>query len=98
MSDILRIFTGIFNYSDTIMKKLLLPLMLLPFMVSAQVFFEDFQTAAGFAAWTTYDVDAQTPNAAVNYVTDAWVHNELDPNDSVITSTSWYDPAGQSDD
>jgi hypothetical protein len=53
------------------------------------------------AGWTTINVDGRTPAASVAWVTDAWVVREdfiLDPTDAVAFSTSWYSPAGASND
>ena len=63
------------------------------------IFFEDFQ--AGIPSnFIIIDNDNKTPNAAVSYVTDAWVAHEDYTNaaDTCAISTSWYTPAGQSDD
>ncbi len=80
-------------------------------MTHAQlIYFEDFEgigagnvsvinTVTG-GPMTTYDVDGLTPNAAVSQFTDAWIAmDDFDfPGDTVGASTSWYTPAGQSDD
>ena len=62
---------------------------------------EDFQGAFP-SGWTTINNDGLTPDTNVNFITDAWVITpDLDAptsGDSVITSTSWYSPAGTSDD
>lgn len=72
---------------------------------NAQIIFsEDFENAAPGSAlpagWTTFNVDGNTPNATVAYVTDAWVNrSDLDTGlDSAAHSTSWYTPAGTSND
>ena len=71
---------------------------------SAQVWSENFNN--GFpAGWKLYNVDNLTPVTQTNYVTDAWVlrvkpdasGNPI-PGDSMIVSTSWYNPAGTAND
>ncbi len=57
---------------------------------------EDFQT--GFPVnWTIVDVDQHIPAAQVAEYTSAWIIKQDPDNtiDSVISSTSFYDPAGQ---
>jgi Cleaved Adhesin Domain. len=72
--------------------------------VKAQNWTENFN--AGFpSGWTLHNVDNLTPIAQYAYVTDAWViaqkqtaNNTPIPNDSVIVSTSWYNPSGTAND
>jgi len=63
--------------------------------------FEDFEGSFP-SGWTTINNDGLTPDSNVSFVNDAWVVTaDLDTptsGDSVITSTSWYDPTGTSDD
>lgn len=63
--------------------------------------FEDFEGAFP-SGWTLVNNDGLTPDSNVSFVNDAWVITaDLDDpgsGDSVITSTSWYSPAGTSDD
>jgi Cleaved Adhesin Domain len=61
---------------------------------------EDFELGAFRPGWSLIDVDGFTPDAAVSYVTDAWVVADvLDPGTNFgAYSTSWYAPAGQSND
>lgn len=96
------------------MKKILLGLALvLGASASAQVIYlEDFDGVPGPTAGGpgTYafpanmlkrNVDNLTPNAAVNYVNEAWERREdfvLAVPDSCAFSTSWYTPAGTSND
>ena len=86
------------------MKKFtyLFVLLFIPFMVDAQVYLEEDFNAGFPATWTTIDNDGLTPNANVAFMTDAWVSfDDLDSagvGDSVAISTSWYTPAGTSDD
>ena len=65
------------------------------------VLFEDFEGSFP-AGWSTINNDGLVPDPNVSFVNDAWVVSaDLDdPSgpDSVITSTSWYDPIGTSDD
>ena len=78
---------------------LLLALAALPIGASAQVFSEDFQNGIP-ASFTVIDNDGLTPAANVSFVTDGWVGraNPDDASDNSVVSTSWYDPAGASDD
>lgn len=69
--------------------------------VDAQVLFsEDFQSNQMPASFTITDVDGLPVHANVSQFTDAWIVADdfADPNDKCAMSTSWYDPAGQSDD
>ena len=61
------------------------------------IFSEDFQGGMP-ATWTLIDVDGLNPNYA--FMTDAWVsfENPDQAGDSVAASTSWYVPAGVSND
>jgi hypothetical protein len=60
---------------------------------------EDFEQAAFRPGWTVIDVDMQTPATNVEFVTDAWVvTNEYEGDNYGAYSTSWYAPAGASDD
>lgn len=65
----------------------------------AALFEDDFETGDLSAGWTLADVDGLTPNAMVAFVDAAWV--ALDDGsgaNTVAMSTSWYMPAGVSDD
>lgn len=62
----------------------------------AQTFFEDFTNGIP-AEFKLINNDGNTPNAAVEFVNDAWVSYE-DAGNGVALSTSWYSPAGTSDD
>jgi len=83
------------------------------FTAEAQVIFnETFDGISGPTAggagtytfpsgWTFANVDNRTPNAAVAYVNEAWERREdfsFNVADSCAFSTSWYSPAGASDD
>jgi hypothetical protein len=85
----------------------------LAFTADAQIIFqEDFDgiggpTAGGAgtytfpAGWFLRNVDNRTPASQVNYVNEAWERREDFANnvaDSCAFSTSWYTPAGASDD
>lgn len=85
----------------------------LAFTADAQIIFqEDFDgiggpTAGGAgtysfpAGWLKRNVDNRTPNTNVSYVNEAWERREDFANnvgDSCAFSTSWYTPAGASDD
>lgn len=96
------------------MKKitLLFLLSLFSHLSFSQVLFEDdFDgSGPGIAGWTLNNVDGLTPNVNVAEFTDAWIEVDRDasatmgPNyggpagDFAVASTSWYTPAGQSDD
>jgi hypothetical protein len=88
-------------------------LMLTGILSHAQVlFYEGFSgidgpTAGGAgtyafpSGWFLRDVDNQTPDSNVAYVNEAWERREdfaNNVNDSAAFSTSWYNPAGASDD
>jgi hypothetical protein len=70
--------------------------------VFSQVIFEDdFDgSGPGLAGWSLYNEDGNTPNTNVDQFTDAWIQADDFDNagDIVAQSTSWYTPAGQSDD
>jgi len=61
---------------------------------------EDFEGGALPMGWTVIDVDGHTPDMNVSFVDDAWVvADEFEPGMNFgAYSTSWYAPAGQSDD
>ncbi len=93
------------------MKKTLLiaSLLAIPFFGNAQVFQENFDGAGpGIAAWTLIDVDGLTHAAAVtDFDAGAWVRKNRGgatpnyggpDNDFAACSSSWYDPAGTSND
>jgi hypothetical protein len=61
---------------------------------------EGFELGAFRPGWSVIDVDGNTPNAAVSFVTDAFVVTdefEVGSNFGAY-STSWYMPAGTADD
>lgn len=78
----------------------------------SQILFEDdFDgSGPGIAGWTLNNVDGLTPNVNVAEFTDAWIEVDRDASaggganyggpagDFAVASTSWYTPAGQSDD
>lgn len=72
--------------------------------VNAQVVFqENFDAIAEGAMptnWTVFNVDGLTPNTEVAFVTNAWVCSlpATDYTTIAAWSTSWYTPAGASDD
>ena len=96
------------------MKKitLLLLLCLSAHLSFSQILFEDnFDgSGPGIAGWTVTNVDGLTPNANVAEFTDAWIEVDRDGSaggganyggpagDFAVASTSWYTPAGTSDD
>lgn len=81
-------------------------------LMFGQIYFEDdFDgSGPGIAGWTLNNVDGLTPNAAVSEFTDAWIEVDKDgtlsgggnyggpAGDFAVASTSWYTPAGTSDD
>lgn len=89
--------------TNTILSLLLL---FIAFGSNAQtIFSEDFNGANSLNGWTLFNIDARIPNTNVAYVTDAWVVREdfdtlaaSSVIDSAAASTSWYTPAGASDD
>ena len=68
----------------------------------SQIFSEDFENTNGAlpAGWTVINNDGLIPNTNVAQFTDAWIIAEDFDNgaDTVAMSTSWYTPAGTSDD
>lgn len=63
------------------------------------VLFEDFSDSEFESGWRVIDVDDQTPNKNVDFVTSAWVAStELTAGNPAAISTSWYDPVGTADD
>lgn len=86
------------------MKKKLLSvasLLLASYSFSQVLFSENFDGAASFpSGWVLHNVDGLTPAANVGYVNNAWV---IRPNSGTgqgnhAVSTSWYNPAGTSND
>ncbi len=90
-----------------IMKRILLISGLLLssfFPANAQIFQEDFNNNATLAGWTLHNVDGKTPSTAnPNYNaifgTSAWkvVTWNSDPGNPIVSTTSWFTPAGQAD-
>lgn len=93
------------------MKKITLLLILFAFQFSfSQVYFEDNFDGSGpglSGGYTIVDNDGQTPNSNVSFITNGW--NEIDrmgadgnfggpAGNEAAFSTSWYSPAGASDD
>lgn len=62
------------------------------------IFFEDFEGSSSLpAGWAVYDLDGKTPQNA--FITDGWVIGDfLGTGNNAAWSTSYYAPAGQSDD
>ena len=86
------------------MKKITLLLLLsLNFTFSQVIFQDDFDgSGPGIAGWSVYDQDGLIVNANVSQFTSAWIEAQdegvVAPADLVAQSTSWYTPAGTSDD
>lgn len=60
---------------------------------------EDFLAGVLPGGWLTMDVDALVPAEQVSFITSAWtVTDEFTKGDPAAYSTSFYDPAGTSDD
>ncbi|MFT6921163.1 MAG: hypothetical protein ACJA1C_000157 [Crocinitomicaceae bacterium] len=82
--------------------RLLLLFVLVAQLGFSQIFSEDFEGTGGVmpAGWTVINNDGLTPDANVSQFTDAWiVAPDFDnTTDTVVMSTSWYAPAGTSDD
>lgn len=84
------------------MKIFTLVCFLISFIGHTQIitFSDDFNN--GMSNWTLFNQDSLTPNASVSYVNAAFILTEdsdsTGMSDSCATSTSWYDPIGQSDD
>lgn len=89
-------------------KNLLIISLLFVGIAYGQVFQEDWDgNGPGIGSWTLIDVDGNTPDSHVSFVDNAWVvvdKNGDDGNfggpegDNAAISTSWYDPAGTSND
>jgi len=92
------------------MRKNLLGVVLatIPFLGYSQIFQENFDgNGPGIGAWTIIDVDGNTPAEDLADFTSAWIRKDRGgetPNyggpdgDYAAMSTSWYDPAGTSND
>lgn len=68
---------------------------------SQTIFSEDFDAGTALpSGWVVYNVDGLTPAANVNYVNNAWVGraNSVTLTGNHMVSTSWYNPAGTSND
>ncbi|MCX4246031.1 choice-of-anchor J domain-containing protein [Paraliomyxa miuraensis] len=62
-------------------------------------FSDDFQTGDLSAGWTLNNVDGLAPDPNVDFVNDAWVVADVfAAGEFEAISTSWYAPAGMSDD
>ncbi len=76
-------------------------LLLAGYSFSQVIFSENFDGAAALpAGWTLHNVDGLTPAANVAYVNNAWVvrANSATGAGNHAVSTSWYSPAGTSND
>ncbi|MFT4525006.1 MAG: PKD repeat protein, partial [Bacteroidia bacterium] len=84
--------TGLFVFALTLIGAI---------QTQAQVIFtEDFETGIP-GTWLTIDVDTLTPSASLPFsFTSAWIGaaDFSNATDTVAMSTSWYNPAGTSDD
>lgn len=92
------------------MKKQLLNVLLLglPVFGFSQIFQENFDgNGQGISAWTIIDSDGLTPAAEVNFITNGWNRIDRDGTEGdfggpagnyAAMSTSWYTPAGTSND
>lgn len=76
---------------------------LLPFVATqaigqTEIYNEDFQSGLP-ATYTLVDNDGFTPNAAVSQFANAWIEltDPNNPNDTIVGSTSYFEPVGQSD-
>ncbi|MCR9166496.1 MAG: choice-of-anchor J domain-containing protein [Nannocystaceae bacterium] len=70
------------------------------YQVPTFTFEEDFQGGVIPEAWTTWDIDGLTPAMEVAFVDEAWVVSDAvtGAGDFWAVATSWYSPAGTSDD
>lgn len=68
------------------------------FVVPTFTFQEDFQGGALPAGWAVWDVDGLTPAMGVDFVDAAWVIDQAEMGEFWAFATSWYSPAGASDD
>ncbi|MCU7616727.1 choice-of-anchor J domain-containing protein [Chryseobacterium sp. PBS4-4] len=82
------------------MKKVLSSLLLTASAIAfGQVFSAGFETNYGpITNWTLYNVDGLTPNSTVSFVNAAWVSSAEEVGNNVAMSTSYYTPAGISND
>ncbi|WP_426474456.1 choice-of-anchor J domain-containing protein [Chryseobacterium balustinum] len=92
------------------MKRQLLNVMLLclPVFGFSQIFQENFDgNGQGITAWTVIDVDGLTPAPAVSFISNGWNRIDRQGTDGsfggpagnyAAMSTSWYTPAGTSND
>jgi hypothetical protein len=81
------------------MKKTLLFLLCFPTLIYSQIFNENFDgIGPGISGWTLYNQDNLTPNTNVSFVNGAWIRTLEEFDNNVAMSTSWYTPAGSSDD
>ena len=67
-------------------------------MAQTQVYSEDFQNGLPIS-YSIVDNDGFTPNAAVIEFADAWISmvDPDNPNDTIVGSTSYFEPVGQAD-
>lgn len=80
------------------MKRTLL-FLFIPLFSIAQIFQSGFENVNGpLTQWTLYNQDNLTPNSAVSFVNGAWVQSLSEFDNNVALSTSWYTPAGTSND
>lgn len=86
------------------MKKLILSTLLCSSLYSfgQTIFSEDFEGSTSLPTnWVQYNVDGKTPASSVNFMgTNAWVIRDYSNNgmSKTAVSTSYYSPAGKSDD
>ncbi len=67
-------------------------------LAQVEVYNEDFESGAPID-YTLVDNDGNTPNAAVSEFTEAWIRlaDPDNPSDTVMGSTSYFDPVGEAD-
>ncbi|UOX32887.1 choice-of-anchor J domain-containing protein [Flavobacterium sediminilitoris] len=67
--------------------------------ISAQVFTENFDgIGSGMSSWTIYNQDNLVPNSQVSFVDNAWIEAAEEFDNNIAMSTSYYSPAGTSND
>lgn len=80
-------------------KTLLFAFLCISFFTNAQIFQSGFENVNGpLSQWALYNQDGLVPNTNVNYVNAAWVQSPSEFDNNVALSTSWYTPAGISND
>ena len=82
-----------------IIAALILATISTPLIGQIEIYNEDFETSGIPATYTLVDNDGLTPNAAVSEYTEAWITktDPLDAMNTVASSTSYFEPIGESE-